>query len=354
MNVLSLFDGLSGGQIALERAGIKVDNYFASEVDKYAIQVTRANYPDTIQLGDIQKIKACDLPPIQLICGGSPCQGFSRTGKHGKFDDPRSALFWHFKRLLDECKPDYFLLENVRMDKFSEGVISDALGLDPVVINSALVSAQNRVRLYWTNIKTVEYTMFGHLKTDIPQPEDRRLVIRDIQEKEIKPCGKLLHSDNSKINNNGCIQIGMADIPCLEKWQKDAKIYSPDGKCPTLTTMQGGYREPKVGIKNIGNLNGKDQQENHIVGTDGKCPTLLSQSGGVAGAGNYLISDPPYIHWRKLTPRECGRLQTVPEDKIDIMLDTVSNSQTHKLCGNGFTIEVINYIFSFLSNDWKV
>ena len=278
MNVLSLFDGMSCGRLALERAGVKVDNYFASEVDRYAIQTARALYPDTIQLGGIQEVKAADLPKIQLLCGGSQCQGFSRAGKGGKFDDPRSTLFWEFKRLLDECKPDYFLLENVRMDKYSEGVISDALGLDPVVINSTLVSAQNRVRLYWSNIRTVKHTMFGHLKTDMPQPEDRGVLLRDV-----------LETPGVTPDKSQCIQ---------------ATIYKENPK----SMLQRG----KMGL-------------------------LVNEN----------------IHWRKLTPRECGRLQTVPEWAIDRMLETVSDTQAYKMLGNGFTVEVIAHIFSFLPDEFK-
>lgn len=155
MNTLSLFDGMSCGQIALERAGIKVDNYYASEIDKYAIKVTQANYPDTIQLGDIRNIKAVDLPKIDLLMGGSPCQGFSYSGKQLNFEDERSKLFFEFVRLLKECKPKYFLLENVKMKKEFQDIISKYLGVEPIEINGALVSAQNRKRLYWTNISNI-------------------------------------------------------------------------------------------------------------------------------------------------------------------------------------------------------
>jgi DNA-cytosine methyltransferase len=159
MNVLSLFDGMSCGQIALKKLGIQVDNYFASEIDKHAIAVTMHNFPNTIQLGDVTKVFAKDLPKIDLLIGGSPCQGFSFAGKQLNFDDPRSKLFFEFVRLLEETKPKYFLLENVLMKKEYEQIITDHLGVEPIFINSALVSAQNRKRLYWTNItKTASYT----------------------------------------------------------------------------------------------------------------------------------------------------------------------------------------------------
>lgn len=168
MNVLSLFDGMSCGQIALNRAGIKYDNYFASEIDKPAIKVTMTNYPNTIQLGSVLDVKGSDLPKIDLLIGGSPCQGFSFAGKQLNFNDPRSSLFFEYVRLLRECNPEYFLLENVKMKKEYEDVITDFLGVSPVKINSSLVSAQNRERLYWTNIPI--NTM----------PENKGLTLKDI------------------------------------------------------------------------------------------------------------------------------------------------------------------------------
>lgn len=170
MIVLSLFDGISCGQVALERAGIKVDAYLASEIDKYAIQITQKNYPNAIQLGDIKEIDGTCLPPIDLLMGGSPCQGFSFAGKQLNFNDPRSYLFFEFVRLLHECRPKWFLLENVRMKKEYQDVISNVLGVEPILINSALVSAQNRNRLYWTNIPNIE------------QPKDKKIYFCDILE----------------------------------------------------------------------------------------------------------------------------------------------------------------------------
>ena len=173
INVLSLFDGMSCGQQALERLGIKVDKYYASEIDPYAISVTQYNYPDTIQLGDIREIKGKDLGHIDLIVGGSPCQGFSFSQRNRlNFDDPRSALFFEYVRVLNECReinPDiFFLLENVRMSNKSKDVITKYMGVEPININSALVSAQSRNRLYWTNIPNVK------------QPQDRGIMLKDI------------------------------------------------------------------------------------------------------------------------------------------------------------------------------
>mgnify|MGYP000983119856 FL=1 len=173
LNVLSLFDGMSCGQIALQRAGIKVENYFASEIDKHAIQVTQHNYTNTIQIGDVTKVKVSDLPKIDLLIGGSPCQGFSFAGKQLNFDDPRSKLFFEFVRLLKETKAKYFLLENVLMKKEYEQIITDHLGVEPIFINSALVSAQNRKRLYWTNIPNVT------------EPKDKGITWGDVRERGV-------------------------------------------------------------------------------------------------------------------------------------------------------------------------
>ena len=184
MNVLSLFDGMSCGQIALDKLGIKVDNYFASEIDKYAIQVTQKNYPKTKQIGSILDVKGEDLPKIDLLFGGSPCQSFSRVGDGSGFDG-KSKLFWEFVRVLKETKPKYFLLENVVMKKEWEQVITDVLGVEPIAINSRLVSAQNRPRLFWTNIPNVE------------QPEDKSIFLNDI----IKPNSRSFLSEKTASRN---------------------------------------------------------------------------------------------------------------------------------------------------------
>ncbi len=203
MNVLSLFDGMSCGQIALNRLGIKYDKYFASEIDEYAIKVTQHNYPETIQIGDVLNVKGSDLPQIDLMFGGSPCQGFSFAGKRLNFDDPRSKLFFEFVRLRDELKPKYFLLENVKMKKEHEQVITEHMGVEPIRINSKLVSAQSRERLYWTNIPGIE------------QPEDKGILVKDIID----------YSGGYKILPPKTIQAQIFY----------AKNYKATGKAPTLT-----------------------------------------------------------------------------------------------------------------------
>lgn len=167
-NVLSLFDGISCGQIALNNAGIAYNHYIASEIEKNAIKVTQSNYPNTIQMGDVIKVKGEQLPVIDLLLGGSPCTGFSFSGKGLNFDDPRSALFFEFVRLMKETNPKYFLLENVKMKQEWEDKITEYMGVEPVFINSSLVCAQSRPRVYWTNIPIVGL------------PEDRNISISSI------------------------------------------------------------------------------------------------------------------------------------------------------------------------------
>jgi DNA (cytosine-5)-methyltransferase 3A len=208
LNVLSLFDGMSCGQQALERCGIEIENYYASEIDKYAIQVTMANYPNTIQLGSVVGVDGYKLPKIDLLIGGSPCQSFSFAGKRkgmatkceteiltlehylelkaeGYEFEGQSYLFWEFMRLLNECKPKYFLLENVEMGEKWEKVLSKAIGVNGIHINSALVSAQNRKRIYWTNIGMQPGGLFGDLESIIQQPKDKGILLKDILESEV-------------------------------------------------------------------------------------------------------------------------------------------------------------------------
>ena len=348
MNVLSLFDGMSCGQIALDQLGVKVDNYYASEIDKYAIKVTQKNYPNTKQIGSVTEVKGKDLPKIDLIICGSPCQGFSFAGKQLNFNDPRSALFFQFVRLLRECKPKYFLLENVKMKKEYQEIISEHLGVEPVMINSALVSAQNRVRLYWTNIP------------GLIQPEDKGLVLKDIIEDGVvdrtkSHCldanyfkgGNLKsyfekHRRQLVFSKNGLCHVGDADLKGNDSIKR---VYHPDGKSPTLTTMQGGHREPKVlcgrivGRKINPNTGKRDDYNPDLKAEQRLEPRLDEKSGTLTTVqkDNVVIT---HLTYRKLTPLECERLQTVP----DGYTAGVSNTQRYKLLGNGFTVDVIKHI----------
>jgi DNA (cytosine-5)-methyltransferase 3A len=247
MNVLSLFDGISCGQLALQRAGIKYDNYFASEIDKDAIKVTMHNFPNTIQLGDVKSIKGEDLPGIDLLLAGSPCQGFSLSGKQLNFMDPKSKLFFEFVRIKNELNPKYFLLENVKMKKEYQDAISDYLGVEYIQINSSLLSAQNRKRLYWTNIPNIK------------QPEDKHIILKDIIGDYdgiwVFPRGY----------NKGGLQSYKGKAPTIttSSWNVNFFIYKNGEKtqftpevCEQLQTLPTGYTSllPKTKrIKAIGN-----------------------------------------------------------------------------------------------------
>ena len=315
MNVLSLFDGMSCGQIALDQLGIKVDNYYASEIDKYAIDIAKKNYPDMIHLGDVSNIKGKDLPQIDLLIGGSPCQGFSFAGKQLNFDDPRSVLFFEFVRLLKECKPKYFLLENVRMSLKCQDVITEHLGwVEPMRINSALVSAQNRQRLYWTNIP------------NLTQPDDRNIVLTDILEADA--------SEPMLSNVYGGFK------------EKKPRVHYE--KSVTIRTASGGGHIPSVKLKKGGALRGRSFDQHGNL-TDWKTGThkqvLESRKDDKANAITSATKDSVVAYskeeYRKLTPTECERLQTVPEGYTE----GVSNTQRYRMLGNGWTVEVIKHIF---------
>lgn len=347
MNVLSLFDGMSCGQVALERAGIEYENYFASEIDKYAIKIADKNYPNTVQLGDIIKWQEWELPKIDLLIGGSPCQGFSIAGAGLNFDDPRSRLFFDYVDILKYYKPRWFLLENVKMKKEWRDIISEYMGVEPIEINSALVSAQNRKRLYWTNIPNIEQPEDKHiyLKDIINDGEvdreksytidanyfrggnprsyfedgKRQLVFEHQSQKGVMiktiPHGYIQEEikERDKKSNcvvpsyphklNGMVQVGLAKD--IKGHDIVRRIDSSNGKSPTLTNMQGGYRQPKIALNEF--------------------------------------------HWRKLTVMECERLQTLPNGYTD----GVSNTQRYKMIGNGWTVDVVAHIFRNISDEKK-
>lgn len=371
LNVLSLFDGMSCGRIALERAGIKVNNYFASEIDKYAIKVAKHNYPNTQHIGDVTKVKASELPKIDLLIGGSPCQGFSFAGKQLNFEDPRSKLFFEFVRLLNECKPKYFLLENVKMKKEYQDVITEHLGVEPIEINSNLLSAQNRKRIYWTNI------------TGVTIPNDKGILLKDI-----------IHENNDEVLN---IELPNFNVNPSGKGM-NGDVYSIEkSKSRTLTTNKGESQKISVAIAEfivpfdktlqildkevqrgkVGYFR-KDSQANRVYYIHDKAITLTGEAGGgVAKMGQYLFGciTPDRVekrqngqrfndgkkfytltaqdkhgvliegYIRKLTPIECERLQTVPDNYSSI----VSNSQRYKMLGNGWTVDVIAHIFGGMS-----
>lgn len=271
MNVLSLFDGISSGQIALQRAGVKYKSYFASETDKYACQVTSYRHPNTIFIGDARNIEPEKLPSIDLLIGGSPCQSFSNAGNHKNFNDERGLLFFEYVRMLKECKPKHFLFENVRMRKDWIQIISKHLDIEPVMIDSALFSAQQRRRLYWTNIKIKKFP-------------------------------------NQNILLNDILESG---------WSEREKSYTIDAHYANAGANAGGLNDY---------LNRHHRQ---LIIDNGK--------------------------FRKLTPVECERLQTLPDNYTLVPHPVyknkmMSNTRRYKLIGNAWTVDVVAHIFLGLNH----
>lgn len=345
MNVLSLFDGMSCGQIALAELGIPVEKYYASEVDKFAIKATMQNFPNTIQLGDVRKLDISLLDKIDLIIGGSPCTNLSMSGKRKglatkegmevldlktylelKKDDfefeGQSYLFWEYIRiyheLIERGDNTKFFLENVEMGKKWESVFNEAIGREGIHINSALVSAQNRRRIYWTDIHN-----------DIPQPEDRGILLWDILEEDVDE--KYFLSDKMI----ECSSLGVAcegvNHPALhqeeqiqEKFEKGEVTVQKDN----LVIVSGTVRT----------FGGKHFREIK----SGKSCTLLALA---RNDGNSQPCIRIGTQIRRLTPTECARLQTVPEW---YKWDGISDTKRYKMLGNGWTIEIIKHIFKYL------
>jgi DNA (cytosine-5)-methyltransferase 3A len=346
MKVLSLFDGISVLRCAL---GDKKVEYFASEIDKYAIQVSKKNYPDITQLGDVTKVK--DVSGVYLLCGGSPCQDLSiaKKGRKGLKGD-RSGLFWQWVRIWKESKPAYFILENVAsMPKEDRDIITAELGVEPIMINASLVSAQCRKRLFWTNIPVVGL------------PADCGIKLKDILEKEVDEkfytkqrnvkITKALKTDEEKARcltataykgagNDGVTMIKVGYIGEGEQNGQGGqahRVYSDEGKTPTLGSSGAGL----VSIGYVGETN---SQANRIYDTEGKSVCLKANGGG-GGAKTGLYQTQQKI--RKLTPLECERLQSLPDNYTS----GVSNTQRYKCLGNAFNCEVIKFILSFMPGD---
>jgi|TARA_R110000787_G_scaffold79952_2_gene174404 DNA (cytosine-5)-methyltransferase 3A len=324
MNVLSLFDGMSCGQIALNNLGIKVDKYFASEIDKYAMEIAKKNFPDIIHVGNVEFVtKGMLNNKIDLIIGGSPCQGFSRAGKGLNFEDPRSKLFFEFVRLIKECKPKYFMLENVKMNKESRDIISEYLGVEPIYIDSALLSAQTRKRYYWTNIP------------NISEPIDKGIILKDIIQTTEELKGSEV--DERMVTNKGkayCLTArysGATWWNSIERSQR-TMIRIEDKVCFPEATKKG-YVAAGIG-------QGIDIQYPNSQTRRGR---LLKEKSHCiqAGSVNQGIINEKY-NWRKLTPIECERLQTVPDNYTE----GVSNSQRYKMLGNGWTVKVIEHVLT--------
>lgn len=375
--VLSLFDGMSCWRLALERAWIPVRRYFASEIDKYAIQIATKNFSDIHQIGDAEWVEVFYTLTwgidhwyriksewsyyrlwswwLDLLIGGSPCQWFSNAGKGMNFNDPRSKLFFEFVRILNEAKPRYFLLENVKMKKEWQNIISEHLfGIQPVEIDSALVSAQRRKRLYrvWKRNEDWSYS-----QVVIRQPEDKGILMKNIlQDKVAKKYMLSEQLVNGFLNKSSVFRDRF-------------KITSPDEKGACLTTNnQGSYITQSYILCNI-NPSGNGQNWN-VYSSEGKSPTLTTNKGewpkilqlprgankwGIfekktptlssnSRSYNNLLHDGYCL--RRLTPIECERLQTLPDNYTE----WVSNSQRYKMLGNGWTVDVIAHIFREMFN----
>lgn len=296
MNVLSLFDGCAGARVALDRLGIIPDNYYASEIDKYAIKIAQKNYLDIQQLGDINYLSYTLFPKIDLLIGGSPCQGVSRAGKAKGVQDDRSFLIFRYIYLLNKLKPKYFLLENVKLNKRDSIIFDWFTKVSHIEINSALVSAQNRARWYWTNIPNVQL------------PQDKNIYLKDI------------------------IESGVVDRD--KSYCIDANYY----KGTNFKHYQSHHRGQVV--FQIGYID-KNQQGRRVYSLEGKSVSLKANGGGWgANMGLYLDDS----HIRKLTPIECERLQTYPDNYTE----GVSNTQRYKMLGNSFTVDVIKHILSYM------
>lgn len=391
MKVLSLFDGISAGQLALQRAGIAVDAYYASEVDKYAISVTQNAYPNTIQLGDVTKWREWDIPwgEIDLVIGGSPCQGFSFAGKQLNFDDPRSALFFVFvdicHRVADDNPKMRFMLENVRMKKEYQDVISGYFGVQPIAINSSLVSAQNRYRLYWTNIPNVT------------QPEDRGILLRDVLEQNVDSkynlslakIDRVLNTERGKgffyssdtHDKSGTLIAGYYKEPTdgvyisqpiitgaaqrgryiVDGKRADHTVdsmsglteqrieFREDGKSNCLTSVQkdslvGILKVPEATKKGYVEVQPNEGVDLTFINSKTRRGRLMKDKSNCLTATNYDYCWYDGYICRKLTPIECERLQTFPDN----WTEGISDTQRYKALGNSWTVDVVAHIFKNL------
>lgn len=378
MKILSLFDGISCARVALERAGIPVEAYYASEIDKYAIQISQKNYPDIIKLPSVTEIETIkeispyDNPPykkaeIDLLIGGSPCQDLSIAKRNRKgLDGERSGLFWEYVRILKEVKPKYFILENVAsMPKEAKAIITEALGVEPIMINAALVSAQNRKRLFWTNIPNVTL------------PRDKGIMLKDILENgdtdRLKSYCIDAHyhkgSSYEHYKNKGTRQLIFLGGVRNKDWAKDGKdysrnfgqgdrVYSPEGKSTTLSALGGG-RGAKTGLyavaltetrteeaKRIRKEHREKTGKDYSPRRDKELKPRNDEKANTITTGTTkesLILQDTVI--RKLTPVECERLQGLPDNYTE----GVSNTQRYKMLGNAFNVDVVVHILSFLT-----
>ena len=354
MNVLSLFDGMSCGQIALNRLNIHYDNYYASEIDKNAIKVTQHNYPNTIQVGDITKLKGGDFPQIDLLIGGSPCQSFSNAGLRNGFDG-KSRLFWEYARLLEEIKPTYFLLENVKMKKEWQDIITKELGVKPIEICSSHFSAQQRKRLYWTNIHTTNELPTSNkviadvLGLDIINKRENKIITTkaNFKVKVRKHSIDKIEFTNFLRNykNKTILEISnYCDAPktMVEHWfRRDNSFSIPSDEYWNKLKECLGILDEKYD-KAILEFEYKDNvfdMATRIYHIDGKHPTLTTLTNSVK---KFNITNGQNMF--SLNPNHCEILQTIPVDYTNV----VSDRERYKMIGNGWTVDVISHIFKGL------
>ena len=357
MKVLSLFDGIACGRLALDRAGIPVEKYYASEIDKYAIQVTQKNYPDIIQVGDVNKLNYLELLDVDIVIGGSPCQDLSiakqnRQGLRGE----RSGLFWKYVEALEVIHPKYFLLENVASmrNEDRDAITATLKRIYPetecIMINSALLSAQQRKRYYWTN-------------WHVEQPQDKGILLKDIlesncgfpasmqtREDELGKFKRLETKDDGKANSLTSVQTdSMVAEPITKRSLNNLRTPEEKANCLLSTSWKGAQANGMTNVpERVGTI-GKGGQAGRIYSVRGKSVCLgANGGGGGAKTGLYKVDlpDGDYII-RKLTPVECERLQTLP----DGWTEGVSNTQRYKAIGNGWTVDVIAWIFSQLPQE---
>lgn len=345
-NVLSLFDGISGGQLALKSAGIEYEKYYASEIEESSIKVALDNFPDTIQLGTVVGVSGEQFENVDLLLGGSPCQGFSRSGKQLNFEDPRSKLFFEYVRILGEIRkknPNVkFLLENVGMEQWCQDVISDYLKVYPIEINSALVSAQSRPRLYWTNIDGVE------------PPEDRNIMLKDIVGYDCVGVARRGRKDDGGVYQQQLELRKDGKSNALTTVQKDTLILDMSNK----QFIPIDENDSKAGIICLGAVmtdtsnfankasgykitRGKFSQGRHVYSMEGKAPTLTAVGGGLGGKTG-LYMDGGQI--RKLSREEAEKIQTVPVGYTK----AISAGKAISALGNGWTVEVIAHILQYM------
>lgn len=371
LRVLSLFDGISCGQVALERAGIPVEVYYASEIDKYAIQITQKNYPNTIQLGDVTKIDFSKfIGKIDLLIGGSPCQDLSIAGKRKGLQGERSGLFYKFAEAVKMIKPKYWLLENnYKMPKEAYQEISKIMGCYPTMINSSLVSAQDRKRYYWTNIKLSNYSDINYIAiSNLPQPENRKIYLSDVVEiKTNRPhidkicmqkinttvkvrkhnvdtdALKRLLREHKKISNKEIANKLNVPITKVEHWFRTDRCFAiPDAelwyKLKDILNIKDNSFDKSITEFEI--RSSKYDMANRIYHIAGKSPTLTTCTGG--HQRKIIVDDDGNLYL--LSPIHCERLQTIPDNYTE----GISDTQRYKCLGNGWTVDVIAHIFSHL------